>query len=245
MPDAPFHWWTHSQENSRLEQVSFNEFRAIVFGAPAHRFMDKLILHHTWSPTVADYHGASTWKGIDRYHEHTRGWSDIGYHLGVDPAGLPWLLRPLRRSGGHTLGQNARSIGVTMIGNFDKGEDDPERTLPRVCALLALLALRYDLTADDVHFHRDFASKTCPGTAIRHTRVRELVALAMDQNQPIPRPVPFVPDLAQEINEGVDADEPDTDGRFFVSSPPGSNNWREVVVANSYDMPPKGKVFLV
>ena len=62
-------------------------------------------------------------RGMYAYHTQSLGWSDIGYNFLVDRFGRIWVgraggpARPVR--GAHTLGFNATSTGVSVIGNFD------------------------------------------------------------------------------------------------------------------------------
>ncbi len=62
-------------------------------------------------------------RGIYRYHTHSLGWSDIAYNFLVDRFGRAWMgraggaARPVR--GAHTLGFNATSSGIAVIGNYD------------------------------------------------------------------------------------------------------------------------------
>lgn len=62
-------------------------------------------------------------RGFYRYHTKTLGWSDIAYNFLVDRFGRIWVGRaggpalPVR--GAHTLGFNATSVGIAVIGNFD------------------------------------------------------------------------------------------------------------------------------
>ena len=62
-------------------------------------------------------------RGIYRYHTHSLGWSDIAYNFLVDRFGRAWIgraggaARPVR--GAHTLGFNATSSGIAVIGNYD------------------------------------------------------------------------------------------------------------------------------
>ncbi|MCW2765467.1 MAG: N-acetylmuramoyl-L-alanine amidase, family 2 [Nocardioides sp.] len=81
-------------------------------------------VHHTVNSN--DYSKADVpalIRGMYRYHTSNLGWSDIGYNFLVDRFGRIWVgraggaARPVR--GAHTLGFNATSTGVSVIGNFD------------------------------------------------------------------------------------------------------------------------------
>jgi N-acetylmuramoyl-L-alanine amidase len=94
----------------------------------------RLWLHHTGS--TADS-GARTVLAIQRFHMGTRGWADIAYS---------WLYSQAERTffegrgagvaGAHTRGDNDRSHGLAVLGNFDV------QTLPAACVddLRAFLA---------------------------------------------------------------------------------------------------------
>ena len=173
------HWWTHGEGKSKLERVTLDELRALLEAAPPRRDIQEVILHHTWKPNVGDYIGRNTWSGVQKYHIHVRGWSDIGYHIGIDPEGGIWLLRPVTRGGAHTKHHNSNSVGLAMIGNYDRGKDDPLRITHTAALIAAILCARYSLVPDNVFFHRDFADKSCPGTAIDRGEFRMAVADAM------------------------------------------------------------------
>jgi hypothetical protein len=79
-------------------------------------------------------------RGMYRYHTKSLGWSDIAYNFLVDRFGRIWTGRaggaakPVR--GAHTLGFNASSCGVSVIGNLDQVAPTNE-TLEAVAALAA------------------------------------------------------------------------------------------------------------
>ena len=74
-----------------------------------------------------------------RYHTHDLGWFDIGYNFLVDRFGRAWV----GRSGGvgrlvrgaHTLGFNKTSVGIAVIGTFEKRT--PRKDTRRMVARLA------------------------------------------------------------------------------------------------------------
>lgn len=81
-------------------------------------------IHHTAGSN--DYSRADVpalIRGMYRYHTSVLGWSDIGYNFLVDRFGRAWVGRaggagrPVR--GAHTLGFNATSTGIAVIGNFE------------------------------------------------------------------------------------------------------------------------------
>jgi len=156
--------------------VTLAEFQQHLDSVQMARSIDEVIIHHTEAPTAAQYRGLATIQGVRRYHMQVRGWSDNGYHVMIGPNGDIWLCRPLEREGAHCLGHNARSVGVSYVANFDT--EDPRsyggmRTGQRV---VAALLRRFGLGVDKIHFHREFADKTCPGRKLDLTTYRQEVA---------------------------------------------------------------------
>lgn len=102
--------------------------------------LQQVHIHHTAS--VNDYGPADVpalIRGMYRYHTHSLGWSDIAYNFLVDRFGRTWEGRAggvtkLVR-GAHTLGFNATSVGIALIGNFDQAA--PDATVTDAVARLA------------------------------------------------------------------------------------------------------------
>ena len=95
------------------------------------------------------------------YIDHTKhyGWSDIGYHIGVDFDGKVHILRPIIRPGAHTKGENHDSIGICLLGrdNFNVFQ------LAALANITSMFCFIFDLTMDDVYPHNHFnKNKTCP-----------------------------------------------------------------------------------
>ncbi len=100
-------------------QVSLEECSEHIRQVPVERRISEVVVHHTWRPTAADYHGLTTVRGVRRYHMQQRGWSDNGYHIMIGPSGDIFLCRPMSRAGAHCRGHNQHSIGLAYIANFD------------------------------------------------------------------------------------------------------------------------------
>lgn len=128
---------------------------------------EKIIIHHSATKDS----GTVSWNAIRRFHVVECAWGDIGYHFGIelvpdsgDPQGSYEIMlgRMLDVPGAHTKGENGRSIGICFVGDFD-AEHVPERQWDKGVELAKWLLREYRLTAADVHGHREFANKTCPG----------------------------------------------------------------------------------
>jgi len=112
-------------------------------------------LHHT--ATGNDYRRRdvpSLIRGMYRYHTHTLRWSDLGYNFLVDRFGRSWegraggMTKPVR--GAHTLGFNATSVGIAVIGTYTDVRPRPAV----LTALVKLAAWKLD------RYHRNPRAKT-------------------------------------------------------------------------------------
>lgn len=96
-------------------------------GAPRYnQVFQQVHVHHTASRN--DYSRADVpalIRGMYSYHTRNLGWSDLAYNFLVDRFGRVWEGRAggvaRRVRGAHTLGFNATSAGIAVIGNFDIG----------------------------------------------------------------------------------------------------------------------------
>lgn len=124
--------------------------------------VQRIIIHHslTKDGQVVD------WKAIRKYHIEHNKWTDIGYHWGVELVDDKYIIQKGRSEsipGGHCLGQNDKSIGICVVGNYDL-EEPPGAALDLLARLCADICKRYKLTSEDIFTHNRFASyKTCPG----------------------------------------------------------------------------------
>lgn len=121
----------------------------------------KIIMHH--SLTVDSQ--AVSWGAIRRYHTKRRGWVDIGYHYGVELVNYDYEILVGRfedKVGAHTKNHNKDSIGVCVVGNWDKLKV-PKGQWEKAVLLVRDILRRYGLKSKDVFGHRDFAEKSCPG----------------------------------------------------------------------------------
>lgn len=145
-----------------------------------------IIIHHslTKDGTVAD------WEAIRRCHKETNGWSDIGYHYGIERVGQGILLqigRPESQPGAHTkeMHMNLKSIGICVVGNFDLAPPGLEimRFLADICWRKVA---EYGIPVNFILGHREVGLmagydwrkgqyKSCPGKYFQIDALREMV----------------------------------------------------------------------
>jgi len=116
----------------------------------------KIIIHHSASSknTPRDL--------ILQWHQH-RGFSDIGYHFVISGAtGEVEIGREESLVGAHTKDNNSDSIGICVTGNYENENLDhcAEKAL---LTLIKKLQVKYNLTWDNVTYHKKLNATLCPG----------------------------------------------------------------------------------
>jgi hypothetical protein len=157
----------------------------------------KMAIHHTVTPSNDP---ESRVRAIQRYHQDTRGWCDIGYHFLVGTDGRIYEGRPLHLVGAHVGGQNTGNIGVSFVGCFHSSgcgsmgpTVPPEEMIELAGRLLGTLSRLHDieLNNDRVRGHRDHpgASTTCPGDNV-YVRIDDMLAIGRRSGLEDPAPEP-------------------------------------------------------
>lgn len=153
------------------------------------------IVHHTWSPTAAQWKGAASMQALARYYAEDLGWS-AGPHLFV-ASGCPnpadagiWQLTPLNMQGIHGNAANSFAWGVEHVGNYDLAPFPPDVAVLGAGAMSALLDwASVPTSTSTLQPHKQYnTNKTCPGTKIDMAAVIRAVA-ALHQPAPLP-PLP-------------------------------------------------------
>lgn len=122
---------------------------------------DKIIIHHSLTKDSC----TMSWSSIRRYHKEELGWSDIGYHFGIESincnAEILFGRSPLLK-GAHCRGYNKNSISVCVVGNFDTFPP-PAGKWEKLKELLNWLLLIYNIPVSEIYGHNHFSTKSCPG----------------------------------------------------------------------------------
>lgn len=124
---------------------------------------NRITIHHAEVVLGNNSNAPRRFREDQRYHQDSKGWIDIAYHVGVDRNGNIYELRDPRLVGdtattydptGHFL--------IISEGDFDK-ESVTEDMLNGVALAAAWGAQQFAISPTTVAGHRDFATTTCPG----------------------------------------------------------------------------------
>jgi N-acetyl-anhydromuramyl-L-alanine amidase AmpD len=155
----------------------------------------RVVLHHTWRPTVAQWAGLRSMQALQRYYG-AKGWT-AAPHIFVGPDGI-WLFTPLKDIGihagtgnsGYIDGRLWYSIGCEVVGDYDTSRPSGA-VWDATKAVLGGLSRRLGIAPRQLlAFHRDFTNqKSCPGWAVtRDWVVGEVEAWLSDRPPPPPPP---------------------------------------------------------
>lgn len=127
---------------------------------------NKIVVHHTWRPTVEQWQGQKSINGLKTFYENKKPtpWS-AGPHLFCAPDGI-WLFTPMNLQGIHASAGNYRSIGIEVVGDYDEVVWEGEVKKNALSAIDVLMD-RLKVGPANLKFHNDYSTKTCPGKAIK------------------------------------------------------------------------------
>ena len=145
-----------------------------------------VVLHHSLTPDGQTV----SWGAIRTYHVKTNGWTDVGYHFGVELVGTHYEIligRTLSEDGAHCkeAGMNRRGIGVCLVGNFDLASP-PDGQLRAAARIVTWAMKEFQVPRERVIGHRDAGLlagfdwtkgqyKTCPGVQFSLDVFREML----------------------------------------------------------------------
>ncbi|XP_055301526.1 peptidoglycan-recognition protein SC1a/b-like [Sitodiplosis mosellana] len=152
-----------------LEIVSRKEW-----GANPPKFVKKVgkavnfvIIHHTATPQCDTTEQCiASLSSIQKVHQNTNGWSDIGYNFIVGGDGKVYEGRGFNVIGGHASQFNAKSIGISLIGNWNDAV--PGQNMLRATQEIIDFAVEEGHLASNyqLHGHRQVSQILCPGNAL-------------------------------------------------------------------------------
>lgn len=111
-----------------------------------------------WHHSATDIR--STPKSLADYHVNFRNWPRIGYHYAIDYNGIIYIMNDPTRISYQASGFNSSTIGVVLIGNYNKDEITP---LMKESILKMQEYLKNEYKLEFSWYHGETKSTACPG----------------------------------------------------------------------------------
>ena len=124
---------------------------------------NRMTIHHSAVVLGVNSNAPGRIRADQRYHQDSKGWIDIAYHVGVDRNGNIYELRDPGLVGDTATTYDPTGHFLVLCeGDYDQ-ETVTEDMLNGVARACAWAAQRYSISPDRVAGHRDFAATSCPG----------------------------------------------------------------------------------
>ncbi|MHB8071519.1 MAG: N-acetylmuramoyl-L-alanine amidase [Candidatus Cryosericum sp.] len=128
-----------------------------------------VVLHNTGEPCLANRPDGLTHRhilGLESYYRDDQGWSG-GPHLFIDDRQI-WVFTPLTTPGVHAPSWNRVSLGVEMLGDYDREDFNGGRGLQvqgLAIAAVAILSASLSIDPGAMKLHREDprTDHHCPG----------------------------------------------------------------------------------
>ncbi len=158
-----------------------------------------LVVHNTGAPSLAQRPKGFTKQhmlNFQKFYRDEQQWNS-GPHLFIDDKKI-WVFTPLTVSGTHSPSWNKVSLGVEMLGNYEKEPFNKGRGLRvrenTVAALATLCAiLGFDPATTRVHREDPLTTHACPGKQARKLEIIQNVQDLMVKRHAGEHPIKPVP----------------------------------------------------
>jgi hypothetical protein len=114
---------------------------------------------------------------IRKWHK-AKGWTDIGYHLVIQPSGECERGRGYNHVGAHVKGHNTGNIGICLIG-YDRFD---MRQLDALKSNVDSIMMTYDIEWGDIYCHYEFDTAKRVGKECPNIRATDLVLWLLTQD---------------------------------------------------------------
>lgn len=167
---------------SVFKKFSIDEFEKYISEVKIARTILFIQEHHTYIPSYVHFKGKNhlaLQTGMRNTHINSNGWSDIGQHFTTFPDGTIMTGRDIEKTPACIYGNNAHSICIENLGNFDSNKDEmtiqQKQTIIRMSAALCK-KFNFPASTNKIVYHHWFNlstgernnggknNKSCPGT---------------------------------------------------------------------------------
>lgn len=125
----------------------------------------RITVHHTTDNAEFVKTDVEFLRLVQKHHQKTNGWADIGYHFLIGQQGLIYEGRSLDSIGAHVRGKNAGNIGIALLGDFNEHKLN-EQQLASLETLIDTLRKHFGIPRRMVFGHGELGDTKCPG---KHT----------------------------------------------------------------------------
>jgi len=125
-----------------------------------------IVVHHTWQPTLDQWHGVKSLDAMERFYQTSKGWHH-GPHFYVSDQHWYVFNTPTER-GVHAISYNSDSYGIEVVHNGDVAPFSGAQA-ELLYSGLSLVFNKLGLDPQlDLRFHREdvLSKKTCPGLKV-------------------------------------------------------------------------------
>jgi hypothetical protein len=127
----------------------------------------RITLHHGGVAFLRERDPMQYLRNLQTWSRNTRGWADIPYHYLIDLDGRVYEGRNVLFAGDTNTEYDPKGHAlIVVLGNFEEVEPNPAQ-LEAVVSTMAMLARRFNLSAEVIAGHKDFSAQTaCPGKSL-------------------------------------------------------------------------------
>jgi hypothetical protein len=149
-----------------------------------------IVLHNTAIPSLAQRPAGFTIqhiRNLEKFYRDTQKWA-AGPHLFIDDKQI-WVFTPLTESGTHSPSWNRVSMGIEMLGDYEKEPFTTGRGLKVQNNAISAIATLYGILGIDpqtLRLHREDPNTThaCPGKNVKKLDVIQKIQEAMHAAAP-------------------------------------------------------------
>lgn len=202
---------TLTQLQKLIDEMSFARWRP-----------NGMVVHNTGAPTLKQWHqvpGEVRMRNLVHYFRDQRGWSSAPHAFVADD--VIWPFTPFNTPGTHSPSWNGTKLGIEMVADFSREDDDSGAGLKvkrNTVALFGMLHLKLGLNPDSILLHKEDPRTThdCPGKDFDKREFIEMVKDWMNHAGDFHETIAAVQPVTTKSSRGV-----------FVNTPRDTLNLRE------------------
>jgi len=207
------------------QPLRIDQLRAHIFDMEFKWRPSFMVIHNTAAPSLAQWHRdpaklppekrrPQRMQNLIGWYRDEQGWPS-GPHAFVDDE-FVWTFTPFNQKGTHSPSWNGTALGIELVGDYDKEDDDlgPGLSVKKnAIALFAILHERLGLDPNTIRLHREDPKTThaCPGKDLAQDKAAFIASVLEymghgGEHPDIPLPsdtTPIVPVPSPKTPEGV------------------------------------------